>query len=137
MLLLFVIGILIRATCNGNKELEFRIDDRCTDGVMCHIEFTIKEEIKGPVYVYLHYTNFFLNHRRVMRSFNKDQMKGAIPTQTSIDNTCLNMQWNKDSGHIQGIAGNALVPEDPLYPCGILPNLYVKGTQAVTETRLR
>lgn len=134
MLLLFAIGILIRATCNNNKELSFRVDDKCVDGVQCYINFTIKEEIKGPVYIYMHYTNYFLNHRRVMRSFNKDQMRGVIPTQTSIDNTCANMQWNKDSARTTGLTMNVLGADDPLYPCGILPNLYVKGTPLITET---
>ena len=48
-------------------EFQHRIDDRCFDG-SCEINFKIHENVKGTVYFYVKYRDFYINHRKVVNS---------------------------------------------------------------------
>jgi len=52
----------------------------------CSIEFTLKEEIKGEVFIYYGLTNYYQNHRRYVKSRDDKQLLGH--TKDSLSSDC-------------------------------------------------
>lgn len=79
------------------------------DANVCILEFNIPEDIKGPIYFYYRLTNFYQNHRRYVKSFDVDQLKGDAKTGSQIK-----------SGECDPLD---VAPDGrPYYPCGLIAN---------------
>lgn len=88
----------------------------------------MRETIPGPVYVYVYYKNFYLNHRNVMKSFDKDQLRGTDKSVEDLVKSCGDVRRNKDIGVSKFWNNtNTVDPEAALNPCGILPSLFPSG----------
>lgn len=48
-------------------EFEHRIDDRCVNN-KCEIQFKLHKDVQSPIYLYIGYKDFYVNHRKVMLS---------------------------------------------------------------------
>lgn len=72
-LIFLALGIALYVMSDKISEevIAYSDDAKCAEsgkGKTCTIEFTIKEPIEAPVYVYYQLDNFYQNHRRYVRS---------------------------------------------------------------------
>lgn len=130
--MLIIIGVIIRASGNSSTEFRIRFDDKCKSTLTtCDFDIIVREDAEGPFYIYVHFSNFHINHRQVMRSFNAKQLSGQAVSFDDIDNTCGNKLRNKDLNisAYRFNTGASVDPEAMLAPCGILPSLIPMGTR--------
>ncbi|CAG8467937.1 9073_t:CDS:2 [Diversispora eburnea] len=81
----------------------------------CRLQFTIPSELKPPVFLYYRLTNFYQNHRRYVKSFDANQLKGvAVPVSTLKGGNCKPLGEND----------NQLA----IYPCGLIANSIFNDT---------
>ena len=82
--------------------------------------FTIPNDIAPPILFYYRLTNFYQNHRRYVKSFDVNQLKGNDVSLSSIK-----------SGECDPLdvapAANGK-PERPYYPCGLIANSMFNDT---------
>ncbi|CAJ0755241.1 8032_t:CDS:2, partial [Entrophospora sp. SA101] len=81
----------------------------------CRIRFGIPNQLEPPVFFYYYLTNFYQNHRRYVKSFDSDQLKGvAVSPSTLQKSDCKPM---------------AVTPDGlPIYPCGLIANSQFNDT---------
>jgi hypothetical protein len=85
------------------------------DTDVCILEFHVPEDVKGPIYFYYRLTNFYQNHRRYVKSFDVDQLKGDAKTGPQIK-----------SGECDPLD---VAPDGrPYYPCGLIANSMFNDT---------
>lgn len=83
---------------------------------LCSIFFEIPEEMKPPVLFYYRLTNFYQNHRRYVKSFDSDQLKGvAVDGATINGSSCDPLTYDPKTGL-------------PYYPCGLIANSIFNDT---------
>jgi len=80
----------------------------------CIIRFDVVADIDPTVLFYYKLTNFFQNHRRYVKSFNSDQLKGK-----SVSNSDLN------KGDCKPLA---TIDDKAIYPCGLIANSVFNDT---------
>jgi hypothetical protein len=85
----------------------------------CIIEFDVPADIEPSVLLYYKLTNFFQNHRRYVKSFNSDQLKGK-----GVSNTTLN------DGDCKPLA---TIGEKVIYPCGLIANSIFNGVYQIAS----
>jgi hypothetical protein len=84
---------------------------------ICVLTFTPPGDIKAPVLLYYRLTNFYQNHRRYVKSFDTNQLKGEAVSKEDIH-----------SGECAPLS-NAAKPDDrPYYPCGLIANSMFNDT---------
>jgi hypothetical protein len=72
--------------------------------------------MKAPVLFYYRLTNFYQNHRRYVKSFQADQLKGdAVSNSTIQGGSCAPLEHNETTGL-------------PYYPCGLIANSFFNDT---------
>jgi hypothetical protein len=74
------------------------------------VEFTISEDIDGPLYVYYGLDNFYQNHRLYVKSQSVAQLLGQVVAPPSLESDC-GKKYKSSDGKI-------------LYPCGLIANSY-------------
>nr|CAG8466090.1 6657_t:CDS:2 [Entrophospora candida]CAG8510777.1 4766_t:CDS:2 [Entrophospora candida] len=80
----------------------------------CRIRFSIPNQLDPPIFFYYRLTNFYQNHRRYVKSFDADQLKGLAVGQSALQINCKPM---------------AVTPEGYLiYPCGLIANSQFNDT---------
>jgi hypothetical protein len=83
--------------------------------VECTIKFQIPSEMQPPVLFYYRLTKFYQNHRRYVKSFNADQLRG-----TAVDNSTISSSLCEPL---------RLDPRGrPYYPCGLIANSIFNDT---------
>lgn len=76
----------------------------------CHIQFNNPDTLNPPVLLYYQLTNFYQNHRRYVKSFDQDQLKGQARSHQAIEGSdCDPLQIDPHS-------------QKPYYPCGLIAN---------------
>ncbi|KAJ7762143.1 cell cycle control protein [Mycena metata] len=85
-----------------------------SDKKQCILQFEIPADIEPSLLLYYKLTNFFQNHRRYVKSFNSDQLKGK-----GVDNSTLD---NGDCPPLATLNGKAI------YPCGLIANSIFNDT---------
>jgi LEM3 (ligand-effect modulator 3) family / CDC50 family len=137
VVILIVIGVIIRATANNNTEFSIRFDDKCKTNSPCTFDLNVFEDVEGPFYVYIKFSNYHVNHRNVMRSFSAAQLRGEAVTIDKLETYCNKKLRNKDLNLTVLPFGSGTVdPEAPLNPCGILPALMPAGTHILIQIKL-
>lgn len=124
MALFVVLGIVIREGTTDTKSFQIRFDDKCGDSQTCEFPFFVKSRMKGPIYVYLHFKNFFVQHRRALKSVDHDQLKGERQSVADVKNSCEGMVTNEDFAQDFSVTGNKLDPKAALSPCGLYASLF-------------
>ena len=83
---------------------------------ICVLVFTPPENIPSPILFYYRLTNFYQNHRRYVKSFDSNQLKGTAVSAADIK-----------SGDCDPLA---VSPKDgrPYYPCGLIANSLFNDT---------
>lgn len=132
---LVVIGLIVKGTSNNSTEFRIRFDDKCRNKSPCVFDLFVREAIPGPVYLYIYFKNFYLNHRNVMRSFSKDQLKGDEVAMDKVQSACGDVTRNKHAGVSKYFFNTSPVdPEGALNPCGILPSLFPSGRRSSADS---
>ena len=82
----------------------------------CTLRFTVPKTLDASVFMYYKLTNYFQNHRRYVKSFNSDQLKGVAQTanQLNSDGLCKPLDQNYTNNL-------------PVYPCGLIANSVFNG----------
>jgi hypothetical protein len=88
----------------------------------CRVTFTVKEEMKKPVYVYYELDNFYQNHRRYVKSRSDAQLKGDFPNAPTTDCDPLKTV-PPDTNHTKS---------RKLWPCGLIANSMFNGASALS-----
>jgi len=83
---------------------------------VCHLQFTIPDNLSPPVLFYYQLTNFYQNHRRYVKSFDQDQLQGEFRSNASIASS------DCDPLEIDPVSGKAY------YPCGLIANSLFNDT---------
>lgn len=82
----------------------------------CTIKVSIPEDMNPPVFFYYRLTNFYQNHRRYVKSFQSDQLKGtAVDNNTISNSACDPIKTDPWTGK-------------PYYPCGLIANSVFNDT---------
>jgi len=76
-------------------------------GTQCSVSMTAPKAMQAPVYVYYQISNFYQNHRRYVKSFDKSQMLGSEVAGSLLEKSCEPLVYN----------GTQL-----LNPCGLIAN---------------
>jgi hypothetical protein len=88
---------------------------------LCTLEFNIPEKMGPPVFFYYRLTNFYQNHRRYVKSFQSDQLKGvAVDAGTISSSACDPLKTDPATGK-------------PYYPCGLIANSIFNDTFSSPE----
>lgn len=87
-----------------------------SDTNICTLQFSIDNDLKPPVLFYYRLTNFFQNHRRYVKSFDADQLKGVARTSDQIAHS--------DCDPLRVDNATKL----PYYPCGLIANSIFNDT---------
>jgi hypothetical protein len=86
------------------------------DVPQCSIVFDIPAPMNPPVLFYYKLTNFYQNHRRYVKSYQMDQLKGeAVPARTIESSPCDPLRLDPETGN-------------PYYPCGLIANSLFNDT---------
>ncbi|KAJ7273358.1 cell cycle control protein [Mycena rebaudengoi] len=85
-----------------------------SDKKQCIIEFEVPADIPPTVFFYYKLSNFFQNHRRYVKSFNSDQLKGKGVSNSSLE--------DGDCKPLATLGGKAI------YPCGLIANSLFNDT---------
>jgi len=86
---------------------------------VCHLYFTIPDNIGPPVLLYYQLSNFYQNHRRYVQSFDQDQLQGKYRDNKSISSSdCQPLQ-------LETLPDNST---RPYYPCGLIANSLFNDT---------
>lgn len=107
--------------CRDTTEVGYGVDNFLTVTTpTCHLQFNIPENLEAPVLLYYRLTNFYQNHRRYVKSFDQDQLKGNARDAGAINGSdCDPLEGAKDP--IDGIF-------KPYYPCGLIANSLFNDT---------
>jgi hypothetical protein len=92
-----------------------------TQANRCTINLEIPIDMKPPVFMYYRLTGFYQNHRKYVKSFDADQLKGVARTYNELSNgNCIDLAGPDDgSGRVY-------------YPCGLIANSIFNDTISLT-----
>lgn len=126
-------GGIIRAGTSDTDSFDIRFDDKCGDSSTCSFPFYVKNKMEGPIYVYLHFKDFFVQHRNSIKSVSQNQLSGEIVGYDAASTACIAAVRNEDTLRDYSITGKRLDPKAVANPCGILASLFPKG---ITRTHI-
>jgi hypothetical protein len=123
----FVFGLVLTSVILSHSfEIFEKTEEIGDDG---RVEFKLDSEdvdnIKGDLFVYLEYENYFQNHRIYLKSKSKEQL--ANEDSSSLSTDCSPLYKKSDlegnlEGKIKVFDGNKILP------CGLMPASYVNTT---------
>lgn len=102
---------------NKNPDFKWRSEthtDSFGDKIStCIMQFDIPKDVKPPIYLYYHLTNFYQNHRKYVESYDLEQLKGIAVTPGDLASDCGPLKF-------QGKGEDRKI----IYPCGLIANSY-------------
>lgn len=132
MFLFFALGLVIKIGTSDTDWFEIRFDDKCGDSKTCTFPLFVKSKMKGPLYMYLTYKDFFVQHRNSLKSVSQSQLSDLGPSTSTLQSSCAGAYTNREAGHDFSVTGVRLNPDEPANPCGVLASLFPTGTLIVT-----
>lgn len=133
VVLVIVLSFVLKSSADTPFFHNIRYDDACDGLTSCAKVFEIKEEVTGPVYLYIYFEDFFINHRNVVRSVSRRQIAGEDVDDGEIDKRCPGFRTNSDKPALTSYLGASLVQTETLSPCGIYPSLVPGDMFSVTQ----
>ncbi|KAF1979194.1 Lem3/Cdc50 [Bimuria novae-zelandiae CBS 107.79] len=94
---------------HARQEYTWPLSNKRQDTDVCILEFDIPSNISGPIYFYYRLDNFYQNHRRYVKSFDVEQLKGEARTRDQINSGECDPLDTAPDGR-------------PYYPCGLIAN---------------
>ncbi|KAJ3091698.1 hypothetical protein HK102_013779 [Quaeritorhiza haematococci] len=90
---------------------------------VCSVRFEVPSNFAPPVFMYYRLTNFFQNHRRYVKSFDANQLKGdIIENPDSLQTSCDPLK--KKPSNLTYPDGFTPDPDAQYYPCGLIANSF-------------
>lgn len=134
MALVLIISLIIKFSAAQPDRIDVRFDSACFNQDTCGVLFNVHEDMPGPVYLYIHYKNFYVNHRNVVQSISSTQLTGTdINDDSQKKESCDPFKLNSDVSTITtSYQGTTLVNDEVLSPCGIYPVLVPRDTFTLT-----
>jgi hypothetical protein len=132
VIVLLIFSLIIRFSAAQPEFISVRFDTACWKQSSCGVLFNVHDKIKGPVYLYVHHKEYFVNHRNVVRSVSRKQLAGEKIGSEEL-NRCTKFKLNKDAAKTTSFGGSSLSAEEQLSPCGIFPTLIPMDTFALTK----
>ncbi|PVU93265.1 hypothetical protein BB559_003364 [Furculomyces boomerangus] len=84
----------------------------------CSLRIPIPVSVPAPIFLYYKLTNFYQNHRRYVKSFDKDQLNGVARSASSLSGgDCEPLSTRTINGTTK-----------PIYPCGLIANSVFNDT---------
>ncbi|TFK25024.1 transcription regulator [Coprinopsis marcescibilis] len=80
----------------------------------CIVEFGVPANLEPSLFFYYKLTNFYQNHRRYVKSFNTDQLKGKGVSASDLNNSDCRPLATRDG--------------KPIWPCGLIANSWFNDT---------
>ena len=125
-LVFLIVGIWMYQLANSAQKITVRYDDECPQG-LCDLTVTVSERMEGPVYAFYQLDDFFQNHRRYIKSYSLDQLRGE---EISNEKDCNPAITNADMGVTLAADGvTQLDPDAVAYPCGLIAKAYLKSME--------
>uniref|UniRef100_A0A0K8TP30 Putative cell cycle control protein n=1 Tax=Tabanus bromius TaxID=304241 RepID=A0A0K8TP30_TABBR len=84
---------------------------------ICEIDFELKQDFMGKVYMYYGLSNYYQNHRRYVKSRDDDQLLGKLSSPPSTD--CTPFAYSDDN--------------NPIAPCGAIANSLFNDSLTITQ----
>jgi hypothetical protein len=108
-------------TLNATNRIPGSIPDVLTTVQRCTISFHIPVTLKAPVFMYYRLTHFYQNHRKYVKSFDAEQLKGVARTRGQVNstNSCADLPGPSDTNQVY-------------YPCGLIANSMFNDTISTT-----
>jgi LEM3 (ligand-effect modulator 3) family / CDC50 family len=128
---ILVFAVILRLTVPDNFIYKIRYDDKCTGVSICRFNIVIKETVKSPTYLYIHFTDFFVNHRKVQKSVSMKQLAGQ--GDADVDRFCADMKTNADAGATFSFKNTKLDSKANMNPCGILASLFPRDNFQINK----
>ncbi|KAI8911955.1 CDC50/LEM3 family [Powellomyces hirtus] len=88
----------------------------------CTITFRVPEFFNPPVFMYYRLTNFYQNHRRYVKSFSANQLKGDIIGPGDKNMATCDPLKSPPAGTLVGGSKEAVAASAQYYPCGLIAN---------------
>lgn len=124
---LLTMGIFIYTSGSSLFEHRERIDHSCHTET-CEVTIRVDQDtVPGPLYLYIAFEGFFVNHRKVLYSVDYDQLGGATMTAEQLKSNCEGYSTIRDLKKFHpdiDITGHH--EDDIVNPCGLFPFLYSK-----------
>lgn len=98
----------------SKQEFWHDYDGNSTQLFQCKLEFEVTNDIGPPVLMYYQLTDFYQNHRRYVKSFDQDQLKGKYRSSKDINGS--------DCDPLKNIGATTI------YPCGLIANSLFNDT---------
>ena len=115
----------------------FQYDNVCTSiGSTCTVQFTVDENVEGPVFIYYEISNFYQNYRRFLNSKDINQFRGNIDSLSTASSYCNNAVTNGDMNVTKSFGGSSLNSNDVANPCGLFARAYFNGTDGIIRSIL-
>ncbi len=124
------LGALILSLARDATEVRIRYDDVCGSQRTCTVEFSLGEELKGPVFFYYQIRDFYQNLRPLFPAKSTRQLRGEDLEAGDLT-TCNPIVLNKDLSTRQSIGNNFLGQNAVAFPCGGLAKAFFTGTNKV------
>ena len=93
------------------------ITGKSLDTVRCTIHFPVPVDMKPPVFLYYRLDGFYQNHRKYVKSFDGEQLKGKAKTRQELT-----------AGNCADFVGPTNTADVIYYPCGYIPNSLFNDT---------
>ena len=103
--------------CQNTTEVFYgREDNVRVSAPTCRLQFYNPDRLHAPVLLYYRLTNFYQNHRRYVKSFDQDQLKGEFRSNSTIRGSdCDPLQVDSET-------------DKAYYPCGLIANSMFNDT---------
>ena len=113
-------------------KLNFEIYNK-TNGI-CKIKFNITEKIKSTIFVYYQLKNFYLNHRKFVKSKNWNELRGEeVNTKKNCkDAYLMGEMFTKNSPYYKNEWNHTFSHNDIASPCGLFARSYFNDTYNLT-----
>lgn len=87
----------------------------------CTIKFNVPADLQPPVFLYYKLTSFYQNHRRYVKSYDPDQLRGKHKSADSLN-----------KGDCKPLAK---IGDKAVYPCGLIANSIFNGAAQPSDAR--
>lgn len=135
--LLVCLAIGIPSLIYSEKKKEIKIEyTKCYENRknnndnICTLYFVVDKTLNGPLFLYYELNNFFMNHRKFVKSKIWAQLRGEEVKETSTCENAWTMKemFGEESVYYTNEWGHTFQPTDPANPCGLFARAFFNDT---------
>ena len=124
---LLIMGVYIYSSGSSLFEHKERIDHSCREQT-CEVTVRVdKKIVSGPLYLYIGFEGFYVNHRKVLYSIDYDQLGGSDMTMEQLKTHCDGYRTIEDLKRFHSkIDTSGYSYDEIVNPCGLFAFLYTR-----------